>query len=299
MKRTKESGGLRPTTKVMGMKNTRALALALFVLGVACLATADPRMENRDGIVHAIIDAENQDDEIKIGGVAVPIYVDAFGFAQGYARADVAFPCGILPSEDLVLTDADSEGACTMVDDGGSEYTAYRWSSSLFIGDPVQGVCVASFAVDCVDGFNDAQNLDPEALADWDSNGGASIVDNGDGSITASGFTSGNDSAANSLLSSAESIEGRRFQTSYELKAPNAGCKVELRLQRLTGGDGAPIVNESALDVTLDVTWQAFMTVGTGAAGNMGLKALITGGINSGVVCASIDVRRRFISEIN
>lgn len=46
------------------------------------------------------------------------------------------------------------------------------------------------------------------------------------------------------------------------------------------------------------MAWQAVMTVGTGSAGNMGLKALITGGIDSCDVCPAIDVGRRFISEI-
>lgn len=145
------------------------------------------------------------------------------------------------------------------------------------------------------------ENIDDTTLAGWDDNGNVVITDNGDGTITAAGYTaSGGDSIANSLLGG-KSIDARRFVVSYDIKATDpadSGQVVELRLQRLSGGDGAAIVVESEVDVTVTADWQRFMTIGTGVTANIGLKLLITGGIAGGTICSSIDVRRAMIEEV-
>lgn len=276
----------------------RSLVLALlFTMGTVGVATADPRMEGRGGVLHVVVNPDNQDDEIKLGGALIPIYEDAYGFAQGYVEALVPLPCGML-SEVSAITDVDSDGACTMVDDGGNEYIAYKWASSIRVTN-VDDRCTAAITLDCMDGMNAANNLDPEALADWDGVGNVIITDNGNGEVTAAGFVNGYDSFANNVLAGSVDIEGRRFFASYEARTSTPGCVIEFRIERLAGGDGEPIVNESYRDVVLGDSWQEVMVAGTGVAGNRGLKALITGGIDSGDVCHSIDVRRRYIAEVD
>lgn len=276
------------------------LALLLF----SGLVAADPRIENKDGILHMIMSETNQDDEIKIGGLKIPIYEDDLGFAQGFIETTTVLPCGfvpIAPPGEIIVTD-DSEGICTMVDDGGTEYTSASWTSVVAVSEETPGKCLLEFMLECMDGIDQGSNLDQQALAEWDSNGNVTITNNGDESITASGYTAnGTDSIANSIIDSTAPIDGKQYQASYDIRATDeneAGCMVEIRLQRLAGGDGAPIVVESAIDVVVGSTWERVLTTGTGAADNRGLKALITGGIESGVICQSIDVRRRFISEI-
>jgi hypothetical protein len=121
----------------------RKLAIVfLVVFAMTSICSADSRMEEANGndsFAHFIRDANNTDDEIKLGGIVISVAPNGDGTADGVAVfetkdrtiADVQVSGD--GNRSLVFTDDDANQACTMVDDDGNQYTSNDWTSKIIV----------------------------------------------------------------------------------------------------------------------------------------------------------------------
>ena len=108
------------------------LILSLFVM--AGTAAADPRMEVTDNFCHFILDPNNTDNEIFLGGCDGKIAV-VDGVATGYVRIIEWLPRqeanALVPKGGVRFTSGDSDAACALVDSNGTQYNSNKWESSI------------------------------------------------------------------------------------------------------------------------------------------------------------------------
>lgn len=113
---------------------TILLTIILFTF-LASPALADPRMEILDDFCHYILDPDNTDNEIFLGGCGARIRT-VNGKAQGYGLVEAEMAnaeISTLKLKNLYLTSDDSDTPCTMVDSNSTEYQSDDWSSRISV----------------------------------------------------------------------------------------------------------------------------------------------------------------------
>ncbi len=114
----------------------KCLILILSLMVMAGTATADPRMEVTDNFCHFILDPDNTDNEIFLGGCDGKIAV-VEGVATGYVRIVEWMPrqeaSALVPKGGVRFTSDDSDAACALVDSNGTQYDSNDWVSKISV----------------------------------------------------------------------------------------------------------------------------------------------------------------------
>lgn len=140
------------------MKRVLGILVAACILLSFGMANADPRMEINDNFAHMILDPNNTDDEIFVGGAAPQIWTDGAGQANG------VYEGAKLMSKEAVeallqdhpggaaYTSDDSAAQCTMVESNGTAYASDDWISIVKVRQPYRALNMVYYKLICRDG---------------------------------------------------------------------------------------------------------------------------------------------------
>jgi hypothetical protein len=114
------------------MKTIIILAIVLF----AAITWADPRIEINDNFCHFILNPNNTDREIFVGGCDGRIFTNGNGVARGFIKivqllATQEANVMLGAENEYIFTNDDSDTPCTLVDSNGTEYVSDNWKSVI------------------------------------------------------------------------------------------------------------------------------------------------------------------------